>query len=150
MTIIYLICSSYYRIYMFSFYMSKPSEPIFLTIYTIGAIPTISAMLSFLILSHLVLPHIQHNIPISAHLLYSRVGSQPPILCSIKHRCSNNRLVFSYFNLKDTFVSKKTPEDLIHFNHPTWIQWFTYAFTSSSFCTMNLRFFLLKEWTQDI
>jgi len=55
--------------------MSKPSKPIFHNIYTISATVTISKMLEFPILSHLVLPHIQRNIPISAHLLYSRVGS---------------------------------------------------------------------------
>jgi len=55
--------------------MSKPPKPIFDNINIIGVIPTISTMLQFLILLHLVLPHIQRNIPISAHLLYSHVGS---------------------------------------------------------------------------
>jgi hypothetical protein len=72
MTILYLIYSSYY---MFSLYMFKQLEPIFRNIYTIGATPTISTMLSFLNISHLVLPHIQRNISISAHLLYSHVDS---------------------------------------------------------------------------
>ena len=35
---------------------------------TIGATPTLSLMLSFKILSHLVLPHIRGNIPVSAML----------------------------------------------------------------------------------
>jgi len=40
------------------------------------------------------------------------------------------------------FVSQKTPEALLHFNHPTWIQWFTSTFISPSFCPMNPRFFV--------
>ena len=55
--------------------MYKPPKPVFHNIYNIGATPTIPTMLSFLISSDLVLPHIQRNIAISAHLLYSRVGS---------------------------------------------------------------------------
>jgi len=45
---------------------------------TIGATPTLSPMVSFLILSCLVLPHIQHNILMSATLNYFCAFSLPP------------------------------------------------------------------------
>jgi hypothetical protein len=148
MTILYLIYSSYYKICRFSLYMSKPPKPIFHNIYTIGATPTIPTMLPFRILSHLISPHIQRNIPISTHLLYSRVGSTANILF---HKTSLFWQLSGFFSFqlkRHVGIIKNT--SFLHFNHPTWIQWITSDFISPLFCTMNPRFFLLKEWTQDI
>jgi len=93
---------------------------------TIGVIQ-LFLMSSFLILSHLVIPHIQRNIIISATLLLCiRVGSSPPYTLS---RTTSSDLQFSDkkfpFNLSGTFASHKTHEALLYFNHPTWTQWFT-------------------------
>jgi len=49
--------------------MFKPPKPIFHNIYNIGDTQTIPTMLPFLILSHIVLPHIQRNILIFVHFI---------------------------------------------------------------------------------
>jgi hypothetical protein len=98
-------------------------------------------MMSFLILSCLVLPHIQCNIIIFTSLTLCCCWFFPPNTLS-----HTTLYVFSFFdkkfpfNLIGTFTTHKAPETLLYFNHQSWIRCFTSPFIPPSFCTIYPTF----------
>jgi hypothetical protein len=87
--------------------------------FIIGATATLSLMVSFLTT--------QHSVP------YNIAG-----LTDVRYNFP--------FNLSGTFLSHKTPETLLHFDHPAWIRWCTSASISPSFCTMDSKYLNRVTW----